>query len=137
MKLRDEEYYQELFYDHVNKTDHNGCWLWTAAKNNIGYGMFRYQNKMQLAHRVQAKFQNLNITDKLVIHTCNNYDCVNPNHLVVGDQIDKGKIVRYKETQRVPRKLTKKSKCKYCGVEHFNNIIGRDHNEKCRLKPSL
>ena len=63
------------------------CWLWTAACNNMGYGVFRVDGKLRLAHRVAWGLQNggLSAIDGLELDhrlECPK-SCVNPAHLRV------------------------------------------------------
>lgn len=68
------------------KEDSTGCWRWTAAKNNKGYGTvghsFRGKTRHKLAHRVMyATFYGPIPNGKVIDHVCNTPDCVNPKHL--------------------------------------------------------
>lgn len=61
-----------------------GCWLWQATKDGDGYGQFRWNGELYRAHRFSYV---LNVGEieagKDVDHRCNNYACVNPEHLQV------------------------------------------------------
>lgn len=60
----------------------SGCWLWIGTENSAGYGMFCFNYKKLLAHRVSYEIYKGKIPDGLVIdHLCRNTYCVNPNHL--------------------------------------------------------
>lgn len=62
--------------------DANGCWNWTATKNNRGYGQFWNGEKLLLAHRYSYLITKGEIPDGLYVdHQCNNPACVNPAHL--------------------------------------------------------
>lgn len=130
------EQINELFHSHVLiPAEPEACWTWQAAKNNIGYGFFRYQKRMQTAHRVQAQLMGWNVAGMLVLHSCNSYDCVNPKHLILGSHRTKADLCIKSGSQRVSKKKMARSVCKYCQVEHYNCIIARDHNERCKRKP--
>ncbi len=81
----------------------NGCWEWTGAKNNAGYGTYtisvhlddeeRYFQTVAMPHRVMFAVFNQHLgklpkalqgnpSDGVVIdHKCNNRICINPNHM--------------------------------------------------------
>lgn len=129
--------YRKYFDRHVHVDDNTGCELWQAGKNNIGYGMFRYKDGMATAHRVRMQLEGHDVTDKVVYHTCDNYNCVNPDHLKIADSI---KEVR--ELQRSKGRCGKfwtdpkyQLTCKHCGKNSRPQDIQHYHNDKCKLKP--
>lgn len=74
---------QEIFWSRVEKSD--GCWIWTGAKENHGYGHFRPHSVDYRAHRYSYMLANGPIpTGMHVLHSCDVYACVNPAHLRIG-----------------------------------------------------
>lgn len=70
------------FWNKVDKSNHNGCWLWLGCKSTGGYGSFCLNSKMTSAHRVSYKWTNGFIPIGLTLdHLCRNRACVNPAHL--------------------------------------------------------
>ena len=68
------------------KVDKNGdCWLWTAAVDKDGYGVFTNQGKYRKSHRFiyEAMFGAIP-AENIICHTCDTPSCVNPTHLYLG-----------------------------------------------------
>jgi hypothetical protein len=71
----------------------SGCIHWTGGKHNQGYAMIGairvsdHKRLMVTGHRVAMRMQlGRAITpDETVVHSCSNTQCVNPNHLLLGD----------------------------------------------------
>jgi len=60
----------------------DGCWVWTAALNNGGYGLVRLDGRTRRAHRVVYELLVGPIPEGLELdHLCRNHACVNPDHL--------------------------------------------------------
>jgi len=94
-----------LFWAKVRKGE--GCWEWQAAHYPTGYGAFGIGNhRVEGAHRVAYRLVNGMIpAGAMVLHSCDNKNCVNPSHLFLGTQADnvhdmmaKGRMVSEKNT---------------------------------------
>lgn len=71
---------REFFERHILKGD--GCWLWTGALNNKGYGQWGQNGRTRSAHRVAYEFFVGPIPEGLTIdHLCRVRRCVRPDHL--------------------------------------------------------
>lgn len=65
---------------HVSK-DPDGCWRFAGSKVR-GYGQFRYEGRLHLAHRVAYQLLVGPIPEGLQLdHLCRVRDCINPSHL--------------------------------------------------------
>lgn len=70
----------ERFWAKVQKSD--ACWIWTAAQNEHGYGVFGVGKAARLAHRVSFVLDGREIPDGLGLdHICRTRLCVRPSHL--------------------------------------------------------
>lgn len=69
----------ERFWSHVDKS--GACWIWTAGKNQDGYGQFWADGHTCRAHRWIYE-QVFGVVGELVTdHLCRNRSCVNPEHI--------------------------------------------------------
>lgn len=82
---------RKRFFQKVAKEPgENGCWLWTAAKNNRGYGRFGIgSSRTVLAHRFAFALEHGRIgASELCCHTCDVKACVRASHLFKGTAAD-------------------------------------------------
>ena len=128
---------------------HTNCWEWQGGKNNIGYGMIRDGQQMRTTHRVSyEEHNNTPIPAGLVVmHSCDNKLCCNPQHLSVGTMKDNMHDMIKKNRHKpfggvlAQRGMTGKKQprttCSHCKQSMPNNSYARYHGDKCRLNPSI
>jgi hypothetical protein len=103
------------FNSHFFPHPKRGCWIWTGARTDKGYGSFWINKKAAGAHRISWEFAFGKIPNNLnVLHRCDVRSCVNPEHLFLGtnyensmDMVSKGRQTKGKNGELNPHsKLT-------------------------------
>ena len=101
MKMFDPSVMAKRFWSKVDKSDLEGCWIWTAGCFKQGYGAFSLNGKAYYAHRVAYRLTQGSIPTSLqVCHTCDNPPCCNPDHLFLGTQLTNMQDMALKGRQR-------------------------------------
>ncbi len=79
----------------------NDCWEWKGGKNENGYGKFHFNGGLMSAHRVSYILYIGEFDRSLYcLHKCDNPECVNPEHLFLGNQNDNINDMKQKGRQR-------------------------------------
>lgn len=97
----------ERFAPRLIPEPNSGCWLWTGATDELGYGKLMYRRRKLRVHRVSYELHYGSIPDGLLVcHRCDTRLCANPEHLFLGtikdnmdDKIKKGR-------QNAPSKIS-------------------------------
>lgn len=75
---------EDVFESKIKKSA--SCWVWQGTKNKYGYGIFLLPGEIAVrAHRYAYEFFSGKKIPKgkIIMHSCDNPPCVNPDHLNV------------------------------------------------------
>ncbi len=121
-----EKRFLEKVYRPPELEKRDDCWEWTGCKCN-GYGHMHIAGKVKKAHRLifEALFGPIS-KGLVVMHTCDNRGCVQPQHLRLGtpkdnnaDRDAKGRHIALKGEQHGMSKLTNESAEEIFGLKRF------------------
>lgn len=105
----------ERFWNKVDFGEHPlDCWIWTAAKNSNGYGIFRLNNKTINAYSIAYKLLIGQVPDgKELHHECQVRSCVNTFWHIFPKTHEENMILSRTTMYRKPNSTCQfKSKCK-------------------------
>jgi hypothetical protein len=137
-KTPDQRVFEKVFIDFAT-----GCWIWTAARREYGYGVVHYRRKVWRAHALMFKLYGGVVPEGLVLdHLCRVTSCVNPEHLepvtpaentqrmfaAIGHYNDK-KENCLRGHEFAPATLTpqghRKRRCPTCARDHYQAYVAR------------
>jgi hypothetical protein len=85
----------------------SGCWNWTGSGNKGGYGRItNEEGQVMLAHRWSFRRFISEQMPPVVMHVCDNPACVNPSHLLAGNQV-LNMMDMWDKGRGKPRKITR------------------------------
>ncbi len=116
MRTCEEELERAIAFWHAHVIRRSGCWGWTAARDKDGYGTVSFARAPKRATHIAwaAIHGNLPPKGMLVMHTCDNPECTNPDHLRLGTHKD-----------NMQDKIAKKRDLRANGL-HFNSKVSPD-----------
>ena len=111
----------ERFWAKVLPEPNSGCWLWTGALTNRGYGNISVGRKrFKPATHVSLALHERHVPEGLfALHRCDNRLCVNPEHLFVGSAADnKHDAMRKGRASPPPLNQGPRSHKEFCHLGH-------------------
>lgn len=79
---------EDNFWGEVRSDTRNVCWPWLGGRNKAGYGVTTVRGKRELAHRLAFELHSARKPNGLILHSCDNPPCCNPQHLREGTHAD-------------------------------------------------
>lgn len=121
---------EERFWAKVVIKD--GCWAWSGAKVNGGYGVLTIGGRGAghiRAHRLSFIMHKGEIpAGALVLHKCDNPECTNPDHLELGSHADNSRHI----SERGRHPGSQQTHCKRGHPFTPDNTIFKGNGRWCR-----
>ena len=103
--------------------------MWTGALNSGGYPVTWKDNKTVYMHRYIMKAQK----GEIVLHTCDNPSCINPNHLKIGTYKENSQDMVAKNRQAIGERCGN-SKFTQEVVDSIRKLQGTSSSRKVGLQ---
>lgn len=112
------------FWEKVDIRGEDDCWEWTLSKYRTGYGQV---SGGLYAHRMAWELSHEPIPSGMIImHTCDNRACCNPNHLRLGTDLDNVRD-KYSKGRGVTVGLTEEQVAEIYRDPRFQKVIAREY----------
>lgn len=133
------------FFDKVEKT--NSCWNWKGYTFN-GYGKVNINHLVYNAHNIALLINGTEVERKkvagsagdIIMHTCDNRRCVNPEHLKVATQLENMRDAKNKGRNYAngnKGENNPKSKLSWDDIKLIRNTPSFKSSDFVRLYPSI
>lgn len=109
----------------------SGCWEWQGAVTREGYGRLKVNNVAWMAHRYSLMLHlgRPLVDGCVVMHSCDNPSCINPEHLAEGTQKDNMEDCRAKG-RLGPRGTNRNTRPKLSASERRIQLVIGAYNRK-------
>jgi len=99
---KDSIYLERLM---TNTSKEGECIVWKGARRNKNsYGAIKYKDKVIDTHRLSYMLHKGEIPEGMVVmHSCDNKPCINPDHLFIGTYSDNAKDAYDKGRMKTPK----------------------------------
>lgn len=119
---------EDRFYSKVIITP-IGCWDWIGSKQKSGYGILLNSANLKMrAHRLSWVLHFGPIDPgMLVCHKCDRRQCVNPDHLFLGDYAEN------MQDRKLKGRYKRKDSCPQGHAYSGDNLIWDAGSKRCRI----
>lgn len=120
----------EYFVINVDVRQPSECWLWKKSLRGKGYGAWNYEMsgypRVGNAHRMTYILFNCDPHNMMVLHSCGNSRCCNPDHLYLGNNSRNMQDAVLHGTHRCDGAFKK-------GCNHVNNKLTENDVRQIKL----